>query len=111
MLRSTRAITLVLVGTASALLGYQALSQSDPENSGADFSDDSSNGYPTTGPSSGQGYFGAPHHHTGFWLWGSNSSWFHGSSYHSSYGGYSSSASHSGTSRGGFGHSGHAAGS
>ena len=115
MYRSSRAITLILVGTASALLGYEALTPGHSTDWGSDFSDadNPNNGDPTTGPSSGNGYFGSPgyYHHSSFWYWGSGFNSFHGGGHHSSSGGYSSSSGHSGTSHGGFGHSGHGGGS
>ena len=110
MLRSSKAISLVLVGTATALLGYEAVapSRSPFYQDGADFD----NGYSSTQPTgrtSGSGYYGSHYYHPsssrGFF-----SSWFGSSSYNGNSGGGSSSHV-GGTARGGFGASGHAAGS
>jgi hypothetical protein len=120
MLRSTRAITLVLVGSATALLGYQAVAPSHQESGGADFADQAddfnNSQYPTTGPSSGghgSGYLGSHSrpYHSNYWLFNSGRSFDDG--FHSSSSSRGTSGTHgsSGTSRGGFGHSGHAAGS
>jgi hypothetical protein len=112
MILSSKAITLVLVGTSAALLGYSAMSPHHPDGGGDfDQSDewiDGPGSGPTTAPSSG---YSGPHYHyyhhsSGFFGWpGSN--YFRSSSSRSG----SSSSFHSSTSRGGFGHTGHASGS
>ena len=82
-MKRSGAITLVLVGTATALLGYTATHHDDDADSWGSSTQPSSH-------YSGSGYHGS-HYYGGGWR--------------------SSSGSHSGTSRGGFGGSGHAAGS
>ena len=91
-MKRSSAITLVLVGTATALLGYTA-THHDGDN-------DIDSWDSTTQPSS---------HHSGSTYHGSRGYWYTGSGSRSS--GGTSSGSHGGTSRGGFGGSGHAAGS
>lgn len=88
MIRASKTISLFLVGTATALAGYEAVAPHDRDDYYGS----------TTQPS---GYHGTGYSHS-----------YSGRSFFSShYGSYGSSASHSGTSRGGFGSSGHAAGS
>jgi hypothetical protein len=116
MLRSTRIISLVLVGTASAFLGYEALSPSEGDSAGEDFADQvDANGNslsPTTGPSShGTGYAHSHYHRAIPWYFGGGFGSYRGTGSHSSSGSSGTSGTHSGTSRGGFGHSGHASGS
>jgi hypothetical protein len=94
MLRASKAISLFLVGSATALAGYEAIAPNNP------YAQDDYG--PTTRPS---GYHGTGYSHSYF---GRS---FFGSHYGSSSGSYGSFSSHSGTSRGGFGSSGHAAGS
>lgn len=83
MLRASKTLSLVLIGSTTALLGYQAVAPNY---------DEWDDGYATTQPN---GYYGSSGYHH----------------YWSSSHGYYGSSSHSGTSRGGFGSSGHAAGS
>lgn len=116
MLRATRAISLLLIGTTSAFLGYEALSPHDDDNAGGDFSDQvDANGnslYPTTRPSShGTGYAHSHYYHSNYWFFGGNHGFFRSNGGHFSSGGSGMSGIHGGTSRGGFGHSGHASGS
>lgn len=88
MLRASKAISLVLVGSTTALLGYEAVApHHSPWQNGYD---------PTTQPGGGYGSSGYHYYHT------SSGYGWHGSSY--------SGSSHSGTSRGGFGSSGHSSG-
>lgn len=88
MIRSSKAIPLVLIGTVTAMAGVEAVTPRDQDWNDEDFA-------PTTQPSGSHGsnYF----HHSSYWYGSSG----RGSGY----------GFHSGTSRGGFGHSGHAAGS
>lgn len=116
MQRATKAISLVLIGTATALLGYEAVAPShQADESGADFDTYSSTTQPTGNGYYGSHYYGSRYHHyhSGFsnFFFGGNGGGYgssSSSSYSSSRGG--SSSSHSGTARGGFGASGHAAG-
>lgn len=85
MLRSSKALPLVLIGTVTAMAGYEAIAPHE-----LDWDD----GYATTQP-------------TGYHSSGSYGYHHYGGYSH----GYYGSSSHSGTSRGGFGSSGHAAGS
>jgi len=85
MLRASKTLSLVLIGSTTALLGYQAIAPN---------SDEWDDGYATTQPTGHHGSGSYGYHH--YW----------GSSY-----GHWGSSSHSGTSRGGFGSSGHRAGS
>lgn len=98
---ASKAITLVLIGSTTALLGYQAIKP--PQDPDDDFSDEWTDGA-TTRPSNyypgNNGYYT---HHSHSWFWTSPS-------HFSSSSGYSHSTMH-GTSRGGFGHVGHASGS
>ena len=80
-MKSSSVVRLVLIGTAGAWLGYSALHRDDDSWTSS------------TQPSSG---------HAG-------SGYYHSSHYYG-YGRSGSSGGHSGTSRGGFGGSGHAAG-
>lgn len=108
---STKAISLVLIGTATALLGYEAVAPpryaANDNDGGADFD----NYYSSTQPANGYGASG--YYHQGHYYHSGSSSFF-GSSYNSPYstsGSGGGSSSHiGGTSRGGFGSSGHAAG-
>jgi hypothetical protein len=79
-MKSSSAVTLVLIGTAGALLGYSAVHRDDES------------WYTSTQPSSH--YSGSGYHGWHYWSGGSGSS-----------------EARSGTSRGGFGAAGHAAGS
>lgn len=104
MRRATKAISLVLIGTATALLGYEAFA---PPHYGDDDGADFDNGYAATQPSSGyRGSHYYPYHSRSRGFFGGSG--YGSSSYSSSRGGYSSHASV--TARGGFGASGHAAG-
>jgi hypothetical protein len=111
MIRASRAITLVLIGTAAAaapvfLATALHPSSDDIEDGGGDFGPGSSYG-PTTRSSYGSHSSGSHYHH--YWFWGNHSG--SGYSYRSGSGSSGSSFSHGGTSRGGFGHTGHSSGS
>lgn len=102
VLRASKAISLFLVGSATALAGYEAVAPHNPDVQD-DYADSyAQGGYASTRPS---GYHGTGYSHSYF-----GHSYF-GSGYGSSSGNYGGFTSHSGTSRGGFGSSGHAAGS
>jgi hypothetical protein len=112
MQRATKAISLVLIGTATALLGYEAVAPSHPtDDSGADFDTYSSTTQPSGSRYSGSRYH---HYHSGYsnFFFGRSGGGYGSTSYssYSSSRGGSSSSHASGTARGGFGASGHAAG-
>jgi hypothetical protein len=92
MIHSSRAIALVLVSSATILLGYHTFEK----EADYDGPDDWTNS-PTTQTSS-SGYHG-------------HSSYYYGHGYHGSRGFFSSSGSSHGTSHGGFGGTGHSGGS
>jgi hypothetical protein len=97
MLRASKAISLFLVGSTTALLGYEAVAPSHSTWQ---------NGYgPSTQPGGSYGGSGYHPYHSSGWFGYHNGSYGGSSGYHGSF------SSHSGTSRGGFGSSGHSSGS
>ena len=101
MIQSSKAITLVLISAASILAGYQVFDRA--------YDDDARNGFgPTTRSSSSSSYW---HHYYGR-SYGSGGSYGGGGSYGSgAFDSPGSGSSAHGTSRGGFGGTGHAVGS
>jgi len=119
MQRSSAAITLVLIGTAAVLTGYEAVQRHETATSDNFDSDDTTGGdydgsdalYPTTGPttrssSNRRGY--SSHYLRQYWYSSGGGGTYQGGS-SSSYPSSGTSGARSGTSRGGFGASGHAA--
>jgi hypothetical protein len=94
MIHSSKAIALVLVSSASILLGYHAF-----DNRLDDDGPDEWGNAPTTRSSSGSHYYGHSHYYYGH-SYGGGSGFFS-----------SGSGSFHGTSHGGFGGTGHAGGS
>jgi hypothetical protein len=105
MRRSSKSITLVLISATLAAIGFGALKRKQNSSNNPD-SYFTENGPSSTQPySRNDPYYHRYHHYYGTSWWGSD--------YRSSSGGAGSSGSSSSshTSRGGFGSSGHAAGS
>jgi hypothetical protein len=126
MSKASKAVTLVLIGSAASLIGYNALSHHGPPADGTDasgFGDfgpdgDGPDTQPTTGPAGSRVYHSSGTHSTGYYPYGSSSSRYRTSSSGWSSSGSSSGGSSSGssgggsshsssTSRGGFGSTGH----
>src|SRR5258708_11173171 len=72
MIGSTAAIKLILVGTATSLLGYEALRPAPSQfNSDNEFADDTAGGSdfgPTSQPSHSSSYYGSNYHSHYGWL-------------------------------------------
>jgi hypothetical protein len=123
MIKSSKAVVLMLIGSIAVLWGFKSClnARHDYDEFGY-FDEDGADGTPTTGPTSQSltGSSGSGSHYSrtraSHWFWGPSryrgSSWSssgRSSSGGSSGGSRSSSVHSSGTSRGGFGGSGHAA--